>query len=139
MWVPGWAGWLTWRSAAGQGAAGGGDAGGGAHPDGGVGRRRPPQPGAVRAVRGPAGAAFCQLLLAYAELQLRGPSGDAVRLVVEADATFAELGDPWGEAFASFSRFAMESYGLGLPDRAVEAAQRALERFQALDDQWGLA
>jgi len=85
------------------------------------------------------GAAFSKLVLAYAELQLRGPSGDAVRLVAEADATFGELGDPWGEAFASFSRFAMEAYGLGLPERAVEAAQRALERFRALDDQWGLA
>jgi predicted ATPase/DNA-binding SARP family transcriptional activator len=85
------------------------------------------------------GAAFSKLVLAYAELQLRGPSGDAVRLVAEADATFGELGDPWGEAFAGFSRFAMEAYGLGLPERAMEAAQRALERFRALDDQWGLA
>jgi tetratricopeptide (TPR) repeat protein len=85
------------------------------------------------------GAAYSKLVLAYAELQLRGPSGDAVRLVEEAEATFGELGDPWGEAFAGFSRFTMEAYVLGLPERAMEAGQRALERFRALDDQFGLA
>jgi predicted ATPase/DNA-binding SARP family transcriptional activator len=85
------------------------------------------------------GAAYSKLVLAYAELQLHGPSGDAVRLVEEAEATLGELGDPWGEAFAGFSRFTMEAYGLGLPERAMEAGQRALERFRALDDQFGLA
>jgi predicted ATPase len=87
----------------------------------------------------PQGAAYSKLVLAYAELQLRGPSGDAVRLVEEAEATFGELGDPWGEAFAGFSRFTMQAYGLGLPERAMEAGRRALERFRALEDQFGLA
>jgi predicted ATPase len=85
------------------------------------------------------GAAYSKLVLAYAELQLRGPSGDTVRLVEEAEATFGELGDAWGEAFAGFSRFMMEAYVLGLPERAMEAGRRALERFRALDDQFGLA
>jgi tetratricopeptide (TPR) repeat protein len=44
-----------------------------------------------------------------------------------------------GWAFAGLARFAFEAYHRGLPDRAEEAGQRALERFRALDDQWGLA
>jgi predicted ATPase/DNA-binding SARP family transcriptional activator len=85
------------------------------------------------------GAAFSKLLLGWTMLQRFGPSGDAARLVGEADATFGELGDQWGEAFASHSRFVMEAYLHGLPERAEAAGRRALERFRALDDQWGLA
>jgi tetratricopeptide (TPR) repeat protein len=33
----------------------------------------------------------------------------------------------------------LETYSRGLPEWAEEAGQRALERFQALDDQWGVA
>jgi tetratricopeptide (TPR) repeat protein len=62
-----------------------------------------------------------------------------VRLVEEADDAFKELGEPWGEAFADHTRVAFETYHRGLPEWAEEAGQRALERFQALDDQWGLA
>jgi predicted ATPase/DNA-binding SARP family transcriptional activator len=84
------------------------------------------------------GAAFSKLLLAWADLQRLGPSSDGARLVAEADATFRELRDPWGEAFASHSRFAMEAYIHG-PERVEEEGRRVLERFRALDDQWGLA
>jgi predicted ATPase len=84
------------------------------------------------------GAAFSKLLVAWAELQRFGPTIDGARQVEEADAVFAELGDPWGEAFANHSRFAMEAYLHGL-DQAEESVQRAVDRFRALDDQWGLA
>jgi predicted ATPase/DNA-binding SARP family transcriptional activator len=85
------------------------------------------------------GAAFSKLLVAWVELQTRGPSEATLRLTREAEATFGELGDPWGEAFAGHSRFAMEVNLHGLPDGAEEARRRILERFQALDDQWGVA
>ena len=85
------------------------------------------------------GVAFSKLLQAWVGLQRFGPSADAIRLVEEAEATFGELGDPWGEAFAGQSRFAMEAYLHGLSERGEEAGRRALERFRALDDQWGLA
>jgi predicted ATPase/DNA-binding SARP family transcriptional activator len=85
------------------------------------------------------GAAFSKLLLAFAELQRVGPSEDGARLVEEADATFAELGDPWGEAFAGRARFSFEAYHRGLSAEAEASGQRALAQFQALDDQWGLA
>jgi predicted ATPase/DNA-binding SARP family transcriptional activator len=85
------------------------------------------------------GAAFSKLLLAWTDLQRLGPSSDGAHLVAEADATFRELRDPWGEAFASQSRFAMEVYIHGVPERVEEAGLRVLERFRALDDQWGLA
>jgi predicted ATPase/DNA-binding SARP family transcriptional activator len=85
------------------------------------------------------GAAFCNLLLAWTELQRAGPGEEGARLVEEAHATFAELGDPWGEAYAGRARFAFESYYRGLSEDAEEAGQRALAQFQALDDQWGLA
>jgi tetratricopeptide (TPR) repeat protein len=84
------------------------------------------------------GAAFSKLLVAWAELQRVGPTIDGARRIEEADAVFAELGDPWGEAFANHSRFAMEAYLHGL-DQAEESVERAVERFRALDDQWGLA
>jgi len=85
------------------------------------------------------GAAFSKLLLAFAGLQRVGPSEDGARLVEEADATFAELGDPWGEAFAGRARFSFEAYHRGLSAEAEASGQRALAQFQALDDQWGLA
>ncbi|MFL6189757.1 MAG: BTAD domain-containing putative transcriptional regulator [Actinomycetes bacterium] len=85
------------------------------------------------------GAAFSKLLLAFAELQRVGPSEDGARLVEEADATFVELGDPWGEAFAGRARFSFEAYHRGLSAEAEASGQRALAQFQALDDQWGLA
>jgi tetratricopeptide (TPR) repeat protein len=85
------------------------------------------------------GAAFCNLLLAWTELQRAGPGEEGARLVEDAYATFAELGDPWGEAFAGRARFAFESYYRGLSEDAEEAGQRALAQFEALDDQWGLA
>ena len=85
-----------------------------------------------------AGVAFSKLLVVWAGLQRFGPSLDGARLAEEADATFVELGDPWGEAFANHSRFAMEAYLHGV-HRAEDSAQRAIERFRALDDQWGLA
>jgi tetratricopeptide (TPR) repeat protein len=85
------------------------------------------------------GAAFSKLVLAFIELQRAGPSAAALRLVEEADATFGELDDPWGEAFAGHSRLAFESYYRGLPDGAEEIGRRVLERFEALDDQWGVA
>ncbi|HET8787267.1 MAG TPA: BTAD domain-containing putative transcriptional regulator, partial [Actinomycetes bacterium] len=85
------------------------------------------------------GVAFSQLLSAWVGLQRFGPNADAIRLVEQAEATFRELGDPWGEAFAGQSRFALEAYLHGLSERGEAAGRRALERFQALDDQWGLA
>jgi predicted ATPase/DNA-binding SARP family transcriptional activator len=85
------------------------------------------------------GVAFSQLLSAWVGLQRFGPNADAIRLVEQAEATFGELGDPWGEAFAGQSRFALEAYLHGLSERGEEAGRRALERFRALDDQWGLA
>jgi tetratricopeptide (TPR) repeat protein len=85
------------------------------------------------------GAAFSKLLLAFTELQRVGPSEEGARLVGEADLTFRELGDPWGEAFAGRARFSFEAYHQGLSVEAEEAGQRALAQFQALDDQWGLS
>jgi predicted ATPase len=85
------------------------------------------------------GAAFSKLLLAFAELQRVGPSEDGARLVEEAEVTFTELGDPWGEAFAGRARFSFEAYHRGLSAEAEASGQRALAQFQALDDQWGLA
>jgi len=79
------------------------------------------------------------LLLAWTELQRAGPGEAGVRLVEEAYATFVELGDLWGEAYAGRARFAFESYYRGLSSDAEEAGQRALAQFEALDDQWGLA
>ena len=61
------------------------------------------------------GAAFSKLLLAFAELQRTGPSEAGARLVEEADATFTELGDPWGEAFAGRARLLLRD----LPPGAV--------------------
>jgi predicted ATPase/DNA-binding SARP family transcriptional activator len=83
------------------------------------------------------GGAFSKLVLASAELQRRGPTGDAARLAEDAEATFAAAGDPWGETFAEFYRANIESYVTGVPDRVEEVGRRALERFRALDDHWG--
>jgi predicted ATPase/DNA-binding SARP family transcriptional activator len=85
------------------------------------------------------GAAFCKLLLAWAQLQRGGPGEKGARLVEEAEATFIELGDPWGEAYAGRARFAFEAYYRGLSEDAEAAGERALAQFEALDDQWGLA
>jgi predicted ATPase/DNA-binding SARP family transcriptional activator len=85
------------------------------------------------------GAALSKLLTAWAELQRGGPGDAALRLVEEADATFGELGDTWGQAFAGHSRFVFETYNRGLFDRAEEVGRQALERYQALDDQFGIA
>ena len=85
------------------------------------------------------GAAFSKLLLAFTELQRVGPGEDGARLVEEAEATFVDLGDPWGEAFAGRARFSFESYQRGLSAAAEQAGQRALAQFGALGDQWGLA
>jgi predicted ATPase/DNA-binding SARP family transcriptional activator len=85
------------------------------------------------------GAGFCRLLVAWADLQRGGPGEAGLRLVEEAEALFEELGDPWGQAFAGHSRFVFETYNRGLFDRAEELGRRALERYQALDDQYGLA
>jgi len=99
------------------------------------------------------GAAFSKLLLAFAQLQRVGPDEEGARLVEEADETFAELGDPWGEAYAQSAwfaaesyfgeparaRFSFEAYHRGLSAEAEEAGQRALAQFRALDDRWGLS
>jgi predicted ATPase/DNA-binding SARP family transcriptional activator len=85
------------------------------------------------------GAAFSKLLVAWVELQWRGPSEAALRLTEEAEATFRELGDPWGEAFAGHSVLSMKVNLYGLSDEDEEAWRRTMERFRALDDQWGLA
>jgi len=85
------------------------------------------------------GAAFSKLLIGWAELQRGGPGDAALRLVEEADATFAELDDAWGQAFAGHSRFVFESYHHGLSQRTQRAGREALERYQALDDQFGVA
>ena len=85
------------------------------------------------------GAAFSKLLRGWATQQLRGPGGDLIRLAAEAEATFTELGDRWGEAFAAQSRFVFEINSQGLSKRTEAAARLALDRFQALDDQWGVA
>jgi predicted ATPase/DNA-binding SARP family transcriptional activator/tetratricopeptide (TPR) repeat protein len=85
------------------------------------------------------GAAFSKLLIGWAELQRGGPGDAALRLVEDADATFAELGDAWGQAFAGHSRFVFESYHHGLSERTKAAGRQALERYRALDDQFGIA
>jgi len=85
------------------------------------------------------GAAFSKLLIGWAELQRGGPGDAALRLVEEADATFKELDDAWGQAFAGHSRFVFESYHHGLSPRTQRAGREALERYQALDDQFGVA
>jgi tetratricopeptide (TPR) repeat protein len=85
------------------------------------------------------GAAFSKLLIGWAELQRGGPGDAALRLVEEADATFKELDDAWGQAFAGHSRFVFESYHHGLSERTQQAGRVALERYRALDDQFGVA
>jgi hypothetical protein len=77
------------------------------------------------------GVAFSKLLLAYAELQRSGPSEAIARLADEACTTFREFGDPWGEAYAERARFAFEAYYRGVPERAEESGQRAVERFRS--------
>jgi predicted ATPase/DNA-binding SARP family transcriptional activator len=84
----------------------------------------------------PVGTPTAKLLVAMAELQVGGPSGDVVRLVAEAEAGFAAIGDSWGEAFAALNSLTVSSYHLGVPGRADEVGRRVLERFEALDDQW---
>jgi predicted ATPase/DNA-binding SARP family transcriptional activator len=87
----------------------------------------------------PAGTGTAKILVAVAELQRSGPSSDAVRLVGEARAGLADAGDRWGEAFAALNWITVNSYHLGLPGRAEAVGRWALERFEALDDQWGRA
>src|SRR4029450_2932296 len=85
------------------------------------------------------GVAFSKLLIGVARAQA-GCRGDAaLRLGEEADATFVELGDVWGQAFAGHSRFVFESYHHGLSPRTQAAGRQALERYRALDDQFGIA
>src|SRR6266545_709819 len=87
----------------------------------------------------PVGAATAKVLLALAELQHRGPSGDATRLVAEAEDGFKTIHDRWGEAYAALVSLTVHSYHLGPPGQAEEVGRRALERFEALDDHWGRA
>jgi hypothetical protein len=61
-------------------------------------------------------AAMSKLVLGQAERQALG-RGDTARLFEEAEATFHELGDRWGEAYAQSARFAAEAY-FGEPARA---------------------
>jgi predicted ATPase/DNA-binding SARP family transcriptional activator len=81
-------------------------------------------------------AATSRLMLGLAEYQL-GQAG-AARLAEEAEAAFAEAGDPWGEAAAGLIQFVADADHLG-PNRAETAGRRVLERFRALDDHWGIA
>jgi predicted ATPase/DNA-binding SARP family transcriptional activator len=83
-------------------------------------------------------AALSKLVLGQVELQLPGGRGDAPRLLEEAEATFRELGDRWGEAYAQSGRFAIEAY-FGETTRAIRFAEQALEGFRAIGDQRGLA
>jgi DNA-binding SARP family transcriptional activator len=87
----------------------------------------------------PVGAATAKVLLALAELQHRGPGGDATRLVAEAEDGFKTIHDRWGEAYAALVSLTVHSYHLGPPGQAEEVGRRALERFEALDDHWGRA
>jgi hypothetical protein len=82
------------------------------------------------------GAATSRLLLAMTRLQLGEPG--AAQLAEEAEAAFVEVGDAWGEATARLIRFVVDAVHLG-PDPAADDGQRLLERFQALDDHWGIA
>jgi len=82
-------------------------------------------------------AAMSKVILVQAERQGLG-GGDAARLLEEAEATFHELGDRWGEAYARSARFATEAY-FGEPARAFALAELALEGFQAVGDQRGRA
>ena len=82
------------------------------------------------------GAATSKLLLGMTKLQLGEP--DAARLAEEAEATFVEVGDAWGEATAGLIRFVVDAHHLG-PEPAEDVGRRLLERFRALDDHWGIA
>jgi predicted ATPase/DNA-binding SARP family transcriptional activator/tetratricopeptide (TPR) repeat protein len=82
-------------------------------------------------------AAMSKLVLGQAERQALG-RGDTARLFEEAEATFHELGDRWGEAYAQSARFAAEAY-FGEPARAFALAEQALDGFQAVGDQRGRA
>jgi hypothetical protein len=82
------------------------------------------------------GAAVSKLLLGMTRLQRGEP--DAARLAVEAEATFIEVGDAWGEATAGLIRFVVNAHSLG-PGPAEDVGRRLLERFRALDDHWGIA
>jgi predicted ATPase len=82
------------------------------------------------------GAAVSKLLLGMTRLQRGEP--DAARPAEEAEATFIEVGDAWGEATAGLIRFVVNAHSLG-PGPAEDVGRRLLERFRALDDQWGIA
>jgi tetratricopeptide (TPR) repeat protein len=81
-------------------------------------------------------AAQSKLWLGQAELQVLG-GGDARRLLQEAEATFGELGDRWGAAYARAGRFSIAAY-FGAPAKATELAEQALAGFRAIGDRRGL-
>jgi tetratricopeptide (TPR) repeat protein len=82
------------------------------------------------------GAAVSKLLLGMTRLQRGEP--DAARPAEEAEVTFIEVGDAWGEATAGLIRFVVHAQSLG-PEPAEDVGRRLLERFRALDDHWGIA
>jgi tetratricopeptide (TPR) repeat protein len=67
---------------------------------------------------------------------LGGDQDFAERHIETADGAFARVGDHWGRAFASLSRFRLCLHA-GSLKRALEAGHDALERFRALGDPWG--
>jgi predicted ATPase/tetratricopeptide (TPR) repeat protein len=83
-------------------------------------------------------AAMSKVVLGQAERQRVGPSEEGARRFEEAEATFRELGDRWGQAYAQSAWFAAESY-FGEPARAFALAEQALEGFGAVGDQRGRA
>lgn len=83
------------------------------------------------------GAARSKLILSFIELMLGGDQRLANDLVEAADQTSREIGDAWGSALASLSRFRLHLHA-GRLDRAAEAGRDALRRFRSLGDAWGI-
>jgi tetratricopeptide (TPR) repeat protein len=62
----------------------------------------------------------------------------AFALLAEADQEFAQVGDAWSSALVRFVEMELHAVG-GEMAEAVDAANRALEVFRALGDQWGVS
>lgn len=82
-------------------------------------------------------AALSRLLLAVEGVG-SDPQGEFTRLLAAADADFSRLDDAWGRAVAAFVRMEI-CIKRGDETSARAAADRAVARFRALDDAWGLS
>jgi predicted ATPase/DNA-binding SARP family transcriptional activator len=83
------------------------------------------------------GAGRARLILAFIELMLGGDPAFAERHIHTAERTLVEVGDAWGQALATLSRFRLHLH-TGALELGIEAGRDALERFRTLGDPWGI-